>query len=837
MNELSRTQASRAEGPVPRTIALNDLPMADALVTALRAYDISPLPAGSAETPGLVIAVIPTSVDASSAAFDTHDCLMLSDDPKHRIAALTAGATAVLPLSAPVEEIAAKADALLKRLARERRMQQELDTNRRREDHLLLAMEKALAITFEWDIRTDEVRRLQSTESAFPATGASTDKFADLAKHIHPDDRALFTRNVNLAFTHPEGSYSSVFRVQRPDGSVGWLSEKGRVGFDSEGKPQRLVGISLDITDRMRATEEISRLAAAMEIAFEGAEAAPWSYNISTRVTDWTQRNYELLGLDPRSGPGSMDIFLERVHADDRAKLRAAREAERDSEPGARFKIQLRIVKPSGEIRWIERRSVVGHDEPGGRRVYGIDIDITEQRGAEEEVKRGKALLDTIFESAPIGLAMWDRNFRFLRVNRALADMNGLAPDDHIGKRPDELLPDLDVASVYDRWQNILDTGEPWLEVEVSGETPAAPGHIRSWIENFFPLKSGSEVIGIGAIVEEVTERRRTEERIHQQGRLLDQSQEPILVWELGGRITLWNRGAAQLYGWNAGEAVGRISHELLATRHPTALDAFEVMLRREGSWVGELQQRTRDGTPITVESRQEIMTSADGRILVLETNRDITERKRAEEKIRLLMREVNHRSKNLLAVVQAVANQTARGRSPQDFALRFGERLLGLAASHDLLVHNAWRGVDLGDLITSQLSHFRDIIGRQISLDGPKLQITAATAQSLGMALHELTTNAAKHGALSSRKGRLEIRWQITGEGEEARLHLRWKETDGPPVSQPQVRGFGTRVLVDMTQAALAGKVTLDYLPGGLLWEITAPVENLLEHPDGEKH
>lgn len=835
MTEATRTHAPVERAAVPRTAALVGLPIAQELAGALAAYGILSI-TDPKQSASLVIAMVPEPPDAAAADCEAQPSLLLSDDSRLRIAALSAGATAVLPLSAPVEEIAAKADALLKRISRDRELQQELEQKRRRELQFLLAMEKALAIAFEWDIVTDEVRRLQSTETALPVTATVPDKFSDVKNIVHPHDRDLFDANVQSALRDPEGIYSSVFRVNRPDGTIGWLSEKGRVTFDAKGKPERLIGISLDISDRMRATEEITRLAAAMDIAFEGAEAAPWAYNVVTRLTEWTQRNYDLLGLDPGVEVGTLDAYIRHVHPDDRQALTSVRAAEREAAAGSKFKIQLRIVKPSGEIRWIERRSMVGREEPGGRRVYGIDLDITEQRRHEEEMKRAKALLDTIFESAPIGLAMWDRDFRFLKLNRALAEINGLPYEAHIGKRPDELFTNFDLRAIYANWRRILDTGEPWLGVEISGETPAVPGQIRSWKENFFPLKSGDEVVGIGAIVEETTDRRRIEERIAQQARLLDQSQEPILVWELGGPITVWNRGAAQLYGWNASEAVGKRSHDLLATRLPKPQEAFEAMLERDKSWVGELQQKTREGAIITVESRQEIMTASDGRILVLETNRDITERKHAEEKIRLLMREVNHRSKNLLAVVQAVANQTARGRSPHDFALRFGERLLGLAASHDLLVHNAWRGVDLGELVSSQLAHFRDMIGRQISLDGPKLQVTAAAAQSLGMALHELTTNAAKHGALTTRKGRLAIAWWMSGEDESARLHLRWTETGGPPVSPPPARGFGTRVLVEMTQAALQGKVTLDYRPEGLVWEVTAPVEGLLERLDGEQ-
>jgi two-component sensor histidine kinase len=141
---------------------------------------------------------------------------------------------------------------------------------------------------------------------------------------------------------------------------------------------------------------------------------------------------------------------------------------------------------------------------------------------------------------------------------------------------------------------------------------------------------------------------------------------------------------------------------------------------------------------------------------------RDVTERKRADQRAKLLIAEVNHRAKNLLAVVQAVARQTANKAEPRLFAKDFGERIAGLAASHDLLVRSEWQGVDIGDLARSQLVHFADLIGRRIHLEGPKVQITPAAAQALGMALHELATNAGKYGALSNAEGSVRVAWSI---------------------------------------------------------------------------
>jgi two-component sensor histidine kinase len=208
----------------------------------------------------------------------------------------------------------------------------------------------------------------------------------------------------------------------------------------------------------------------------------------------------------------------------------------------------------------------------------------------------------------------------------------------------------------------------------------------------------------------------------------------------------------------------------------------------------------------------------------------DITERKRSEEHIQLLMREVNHRSKNLLAVVQSVASQTASRCEPSDFVQRFGERLQGLSASHDLLVRNTWRGVSLAELILSQLSHFSDLIGQRIALDGPELHLKASAAQSLGMALHELATNAGKYGSLSGGKGRLDISWRLEEREGAPMLALLWRESGGPPVGKPERRGFGTLLVTDITRAALEAEITLELPPGGLSWRLAAPMAHVLQ-------
>lgn len=207
----------------------------------------------------------------------------------------------------------------------------------------------------------------------------------------------------------------------------------------------------------------------------------------------------------------------------------------------------------------------------------------------------------------------------------------------------------------------------------------------------------------------------------------------------------------------------------------------------------------------------------------------DVSERKRQEEHVRLLMREVSHRAKNMLALVQAIARQTA-AVSTKDFLDRFNRRIHALAASHDLLVESEWKGAKLAQLVQSQLTPFGDLLGRRIELQGPPITVSAAAAQTIGMCLHELATNSAKFGALSNSAGRVEITWTVHDNASgDPELAIMWVESGGPPVQTPTSRGFGTSVVRDLVEIGLGAKVELLYPSAGLVWRMHCPARNAL--------
>jgi two-component sensor histidine kinase len=203
----------------------------------------------------------------------------------------------------------------------------------------------------------------------------------------------------------------------------------------------------------------------------------------------------------------------------------------------------------------------------------------------------------------------------------------------------------------------------------------------------------------------------------------------------------------------------------------------------------------------------------------------DISARKRAEEQIRLLMREAKHRVKNLLGLVQVIARRT-EGGNVESFIERFTERLQALAANQDLLDRDQRHAAELDDLVRAQLAHFADLVGSRITVHGPKLHLNATAAQAVGLALHELATNAGKYGALSTDDGRVDVGWRLDGDA----LTMTWTERGGPPMRAPDHRGFGTIVIESMARQALGGEVRLDYARPGLAWQLTCPAVNALE-------
>jgi PAS domain S-box-containing protein len=310
--------------------------------------------------------------------------------------------------------------------------------------------------------------------------------------------------------------------------------------------------------------------------------------------------------------------------------------------------------------------------------------------------------------------------------------------------------------------------------------------------------------------------------------------------WDLRTNSFTWDQRMRELWGLEVADPVTfdvfvSALHPL--DREPT-LAAIEQAKNPDAPVEYNVEQRVvgvRDGVERWVAANGRAQFANGTPVRMTGTARDITDSKRWEEHTHLLMREVTHRSKNLLAVIQAMARQTkAASNSVEDFEMRFSGRLQALAASHDLLVQRDWHGVAVGELVRSQLAHYLDHHASQIEIDGQRFIVTPEAAQNIGLAVHELSTNAAKYGALSVPEGRVEVRWKrVAGDHDGARFQMTWVERHGPAVSEPTHKGFGQVVMEQLAARALQGKATLYFEPKGLRWQLDIPAAHLL--PESE--
>ncbi len=294
------------------------------------------------------------------------------------------------------------------------------------------------------------------------------------------------------------------------------------------------------------------------------------------------------------------------------------------------------------------------------------------------------------------------------------------------------------------------------------------------------------------------------------------------------GRWLRVNPALRRMLGYRADELVTKSFQDIT---HPDdlAADLPQVELMREGkidSYDMDKRYVRKDGTIVWGRLAVGCVRKRDGSIdYFVSALEDISTRKAHEEQVHLLMREINHRAKNMLSLVQAIARQTT-AREPEDFVERFTERIQALAANQDLLVRNEWQGVDVDDLVRSQLAYFADLVGSRITVHGSPVRLNAAAAQAIGLALHELATNAGKYGALSADAGRVDVDWRFDGDI----FAMSWIEHNGPPVSRPERCGFGSTVIASMAKRTVDGEVELNYAPSGLVWRLTCSAANALE-------
>ena len=307
---------------------------------------------------------------------------------------------------------------------------------------------------------------------------------------------------------------------------------------------------------------------------------------------------------------------------------------------------------------------------------------------------------------------------------------------------------------------------------------------------------------------------------------IVKSSPDAIYTLQPDGTIENWNAAAEHLHGFTAQDAVGANMRILFSPQDHAEISRRLRSVLNGQTAIFDALCSTKDGERREFSiGMSPIAIFGEGVKAIAVIARDITERKQAEDRIRFLMHEVDHRAKNMLAVVQAIASLNAFHGDPKTFVNGFSERLAALAQCYNLLVQSKWTGVDLHALIDAYVSSYTPNSTNRIKVQGPPLFLSPGAAQTIGMALHELATNATKYGALSVETGHISIDWAIKDQN----IELRWAEHGAPCPEPPTRRGFGYTVTVTMVTRSLHGDVKLEFPRSGCVWEVTAPLDRLL--------
>jgi len=309
---------------------------------------------------------------------------------------------------------------------------------------------------------------------------------------------------------------------------------------------------------------------------------------------------------------------------------------------------------------------------------------------------------------------------------------------------------------------------------------------------------------------------------------IVESSFDAIISKDLSGTIVSWNKAAERMFGYVENEAVGKPIYLIIPDdKRDEEADILRRLKLGERIEPFQTTRRHRDGRMVPISITISPIKSRAGKLVGSSSiARDISEMRESDRRLRLLMREINHRVKNQYAVVLAVIRQTAtRSRSIEEFEKRVRERIMALSHSHDLLSQVDWAGVRLADLVAHQLQPFEAL--QPVQVLGPEISLDANAVLNLGMAFHELIMNAMRFGVTDV--GRISVTWRLTSDEGEGIFELVWSEpATAYADSLAHEEGFGALVLGKLVPSALSGQAKWSFADGLIVWKLTAPLARI---------
>ncbi|WP_201863628.1 PAS domain-containing protein [Microvirga soli] len=739
---------------------------------------------------------------------------------------------------------------------------------------LRLALEIGRLGSWERDLVTNEMTAspICRTHLGLPADEPLS--FEKLKKLQHPGDVERINQAVTYALA-TRSDFSIEHRIVRPDGYIGRLLVRGTPIFEN-GSPVRLVGVTQDVTERERAKEEIKDAQRRQEYLlklneqlrdakdpFAIMEATAQSIGQLLKVDcvgygevddnrdivlverEWSKgaisnegRAYRLreflhgmiddskdgkvlaiadTATDPRTSDATLQSFYSTINARAVLTVPLLKDGQitailyvTSSMPRSWTKEDLSLVEDVAERTWIAVEKVRAEH----------DLRETEDRMRMfTEALPGFAYITTTeLELLYVNDRSWSA-FTGLSLEQALGHgwLSAVHPDDVARLAQEARSDDRDLQAVELRYR-AADGTYRWYLARVVAYYDRN-GEFKGRIGTSIDIHSLKET---EAALRESEERLALAQRAARIG---------VFDWDVSSGVITWTPEQEQMFGIEVGSF--EENYEGWSSRvHPADVAAFEKNFREavpRGDQELAFAYRIvlPDGSFRHIEGRMVIFYAPDGAPKrIIGVNIDVTKHKQAEHRQQLLIRELHHRVKNTLATVQAIVGSTARTASSIDeFYQGFVGRIVSLARTHNLLTEDLWQKAALEDLIQTELGPYEDGARNRITVEGPHVELPSEAAVPIGMAIHELTTNAAKHGALSTFGGQVEVRWRVEPGEERPVLHFTWTEHGGPRVSTPTRQGFGSRLLQRVLATQLQADVSMDFPEEGLRFAMTLPI------------
>jgi PAS domain S-box-containing protein len=667
-----------------------------------------------------------------------------------------------------------------------------------------------------------------------PCHGENDERYCGAHRLYHLDGRPLPHAGTPMAevLRTGEPAHGLEVVVERPDGSRRVILVHIDPLLDEEGGVLGAINCFQDISDRKAMETELRQSRQDLEDFFENGAVGLHLVGPDGTILRANQAELDLLGY-------TADEYIGRPIADFHADAPVITDILRRLSRGEKLdRYPARLKAKDGSIRHVQITSSVHFREGAFRNTRCFTVDVTEQFKADEALRESQQRLAITYDQAPIGIAEVDAQGRFARVNAALSALIGYAPDELLGRSF------IDMTHSEDR------------QADADSFSRQVRGEIKHYSvrKRFFRKDGGVVHVNVLSssvldqdgrfrygirVIEDITERLHAEERLRESERrvreLLEALPAAVYTTDAQGRITYYNQAAVAFSGRTPvlGSDEWCVSWRLYTPNGvPLPHDQCPMAVAlREGIPIrgAEAVAERPDGTLVPFIPFPTPLRDADDRIVgAVNMLVDISERKQAEEQQRLLIGELNHRVKNTLATVQSIAAQTLRSaRDLSTFAGNFEPRLLALSKAHDLLTRHSWTGVSLHELIRQELTPYSGDAVDRVHLEGPDIMLVPRIGLALSLVLHELTTNAAKYGALSVGQGLVTVRWGIeeshSDPGEALRID--WNESGGPAVAPPVKRSFGTRLIERSVTVELQGEVRLDFNPAGLRCTLRLPL------------